>query len=126
MISLLTAINYKQVVRVSTPLVYFRVHGASFTVANSNNQVIKGYRSAISLYLIKTHGRDTWIDYVAHTWLQQIRLDGKWINPWLHLVEYEGDGSLQEVLTMLLHSIVYAGHKLFGKKHDFLTGSAKT
>ena len=105
MILLLTAQNYHFVANISSPLVYFRVHDGSFSIENSNNDIVKGYRSAIAFFLIKNHDRKTWINYLAYGWLQEIKFYRRWINPRLHLIEYEGDGSLVDVLTLILFSI---------------------
>lgn len=115
MILLLTAHNYLYIANISMPLVYFRAHAGSFTIENSNNNVIKGYQSAIALFLIRNHGRQSWIDYLAHSWLQQMRLDHRWRNPRSHLIEYEGSGSLAEVLIMLSCSIRNVRGKIFRK-----------
>jgi len=113
MILLLTAHNYLYVANIFMPLVYFRAHSGSFTIENSNNDVIKGYRSVIAFFLIRSHGRQPWIDYLAHSWLQQMRFDHRWRNPRSHLIEYEGSGSLAEVLTMLSCSFRHVRGKLF-------------
>lgn len=115
MILLLTSNNYPYVANISIPLVYFRTHAGSFSIENSNNDVTKGYRSAIAFFLIRNHGRPLWIDYLAHGWLQQTRLDHRWRNPKSHLIEYEGGGSLAEVLTMLSRSFRHVRGKLFRK-----------
>ena len=112
MILLLTAHSYPYAANISMPLVYFRVHAGSFTIENSNNDVIKGYRSAIAFFLIRNHGRQHWIDYLAHSWLQQMRFDQRWRNPRSHLIEYEGSGSLAEVLAMLSCSFKYVCGKI--------------
>lgn len=115
MILLLTSKNYPFVANISTPLVYFRAHAGSFSTENSNNDVTKGYRSAISFFLIGNHGRERWIDYLAHDWLQQMRLNRRWRNPRSHLIEYEGGGSLAELLKMLSCSFIHIRGKLFRK-----------
>lgn len=115
MILLLTAQNYPYVANISMPLVYFRAHAGSFTIENSNNDVIKGYRSAIAFFLIRNHGRQPWIDYLAHGWLQQMRFDHRWRNPISYLIEYEGSGSLAEVLSLLSCSFRHVRGKLFSK-----------
>ena len=115
MILLLTAHNYPYVANISMPLVYFRAHAGSFSIENSNNDVIKGYRSAIAFFLIRNHGHQPWIDYLAHSWLQQMRFDHRWRNPISHLIEYEGSGSLTEILTMLSCSFRHVRGKLFRK-----------
>ena len=120
MISLLTAENYSFVASISTPLVYFRAHAGSFSIGNSNNQVYKGYRSALSYYLIKNYGRQPWLDYVAHGWLQQMKLSHRWINPRAHLMEYEGSGSLGELIAMISSSLKLLINKASGKKLSFV------
>lgn len=119
MISLLTAENYPYVAAVSTPLVYFRAHAGSFSIQNSSNQIIKGYTSAIAYYLIKKHGRQPWLNYLAHAWLRQMRLDRKWINPRSHLLEYEGNGSFEELFGLFFRSIEHVRKKIFGNKFCF-------
>ena len=105
MILLLTAHNYPYVANICMPLVYFRAHSGSFTIENSNNDVIKGYRSAIAFFLIKNYGRRPWLNYLAHGWFQQMRFYRRWRNPRLHLIEYEGDGSLIDTLALIFFSI---------------------
>lgn len=119
MILLLTAHNYPYVANISMPLVYFRAHAGSFSIENSNNDVVKGYRSAIALFLIKNHGRQPWLNYLAHGWLQQMRLDRRWRNPRSHLIEYEGRSSLGDLLTMLSCAFNYIASKFFGKRFLF-------
>lgn len=116
MILLLTAHSYPYAANISIPLVYFRAHAGSFTIENSNNDVIKGYRSAIAFFLIRNHGRQPWIDYLAHSWLQQMRFDRRWRNPRSHLIEYEGVGSAAEVLKLFLFSFWHLLNKVLGKR----------
>lgn len=104
MISLLTVKNYSYVEYMAEPLVYFREHAGSFSIDNPNNQVVKGYTSAISYYLIRNRGRQAWLGFLAHAWLRQIRLGRKWINPKPFLIEYEGIGSKGELCGMLFYS----------------------
>lgn len=110
MIMLLTIKNYPNVVNISLPLVYFRAHAGSFSIENSNNDVVKGYRSAFAFFLAKNGCHKIWINYLAHCWLQQMRFDRRWRNPRSHLIEYEGDGSFFEIAAMLLNSVgcIYA------------------
>ena len=105
MILLLTAKNYLHVANISMPLVYFRAHSESFSVANKNNDVIKGYVSAISLFLIGNYGYQSWISYLAYSWLRQMMVGRYWVNPKAYLIEYEGDGSLIEVFQLILNSV---------------------
>ena len=100
MILLLTALDYRYVANISTPLVYFRAHAGSFSIENSKNDVVKGYQSAISLFLLRNYSRKIWLDYLAYAWLQQIRFTQSWCSPFAHLIEFEGGGTLYESITM--------------------------
>lgn len=120
MISLLTAENCPYVESVSAPLVYFRAHAGSFTVKNSNDQVIKGYRSAICYYLKRKCGQRSWLNYLALGWIQQMRLDGGWVNPRLFLIEYEGIGSSGELLGLFACLLRNAIYKIIDKKIIFV------
>lgn len=113
MILLLTAHEYIYVANISIPLVYFRAHAGSFTIENSNNNVIEGYRSAIAYFLSKNHGCQLWIDYLAHGWLQKMKFDHRWKNPRSHLNEYEGSGSFVEILMLLCFSFGNIFSKFF-------------
>ena len=120
MISLLTSRNYPYVANISAPLVYFRAHAGSFSIENSNNDVTKGYRSAIAFFLNRNFGCQPWIQYLAQGWLQQMRFDHRWRNPRLHLIEYEGGGSFSEVLKLMSYSFKHVANKICGQKNLFL------
>lgn len=118
MISLLTVESYPYVECISAPLVYFRAHAGSFSVENSSNQVIKGYRSAIGYYLKNKHERKSWMNYLAYGWLIQMRLDRGWVNPKSYVIEYEGTGSLGELLLILSCSFRHVISRLAGNELD--------
>ena len=107
MILLLTSYNYLYVANIGTPLVYFRAHAGSFSTENSNNDVINGYRSAISLLLAGKYNHKLWVEYLAHNWVRKMREDRRFISPLTHLLEYEGCGSLFEIYGILYYSIIY-------------------
>lgn len=123
MILLLTAHNYPYVSNISAPLVYFRAHAGSFSIDNSNNDVVKGYRSAIALFLIENYSRQTWLNYLAYGWLQQMKFDRKWRSPVAHLIEYEGSGTLGEVFTMLLCTLKHVVKKIIEKLNIYLSSA---
>lgn len=105
MILLLTSHNYPYVANIEMPLVYFREHVCSFSIENSNNDVVKGYRSAIAFFLISKHSRKIWIRYMAYSWLQKIRASRSWVSPRFHLIEFEGSGSTIEIIKIVFYSI---------------------
>lgn len=117
MISLLTAHEYSYVANISIPLVFFRSHAGSFSIENSNNDVMKGYQSVISQFLKINYGNSRWLDYLAYGWLQQIKFNRKWLNPREHLTEHGGGGSLKEIFDMLSHTFVHVANN-FLKKTD--------
>ena len=100
MILLLTAHNYVYVANSVAPLVFFRAHAGSFSIQNRNNDVMKGYQSVISLFLSKNCDRKVWLNYLASAWLQQIRFTRSWRSPFAHLVEFEGTGTMSEVIAL--------------------------
>lgn len=121
MISLLTSESYSFVANVAKPLVYFRAHAGSFTTGSSNNQVMNGYRSIFSYYLIKRFSRKSWMVYLGYSWLCKMKSEHKWVNPKLHLLEYEGVGSLSEILGLFIWSTWCVMNYVMGKKLRFLT-----
>ena len=117
---LLTAREYLHVAHIPKPLVFFRSHSGSFTVNNVQNDVTKGYRSAIAFYLIRNHSRELWVDYLSYGWWKEIKSEGAWICPSDYLSEYEGSGSLSEVLSMLTIIFRRLVDKVLGNKHIFI------
>ena len=97
MISLLTASSYPCVACVKDPLVFFRAHPGSFSISNTNNEVTNGYISAISYYLRHNEGWFSWINYLACTWISELRRQQCWINPRLFLRANEGTGAMVEI-----------------------------
>lgn len=121
MILLLTAKNYSFVANISTPLVYFRVHSDSFSIKNKNNEVTKGYQSAIALFLFENSNRSTWLYCLSNYWIQQMRFDKRWRSPFAHLKEFEGKGDLSEVIILCL----FALSKTIKFSFHFLTNKIK-
>lgn len=120
MISLLTAENYRYTAHLPAALVYFRAHAGSFTVNNSTNQVLEGYRSAFSYYLSIRHGRKPLLKYLAFSWVSQMRLTRSLINPKACLVRYEGSGSAVEIALMLAYSATHLAARLLGRKIHYI------
>lgn len=120
MISLLTAQDYPCVANISEPLVYFRAHAGSFTTTNSNNNIIKGYRSTISFFLTTRFNRQVLINYLAHGWIQEIKHTHSWINPKKYLIEYEGRGSFIEIFELFFYASIHLINKFFAKPYQFL------
>ncbi len=120
MILLLTAHNYPCVANISKPLVFFRAHAGSFSIDNPNNNVVKGYQSAIAFFLIRNFDDKPWIEYLARGWLHQMRINRRWKNPKLYLIEYEGRGSLGEILTMASCATKHLVNVFLSKAYSFL------
>lgn len=115
MISILTAHDYSYVANMAAPLVFFRIHQGSFSIENLNNDVLKGYQSAIALFLIDNYKRFFWLDYLALTWVQQIWHTRNWRNPFSHVVEFEGSGTFFEVITMHFFAVKHVISAMFRK-----------
>jgi glycosyltransferase involved in cell wall biosynthesis len=113
MILLLTSRNYPNVAHVEAPLVFFRIHSGSFTILNINNEIIKGYHSAISFFLFKYRDRTDWLKYSAKSWLQVMRYSKRWRNPSAHLIEFEGSGKLNEILFLKLFASMQIANYIF-------------
>jgi len=107
---LLTSRDYKYVEYIKKPLVFFRDHSASFSAENKNNEVVKGYQSAIALFLKNNYGDHRWLSYLSAEWILQIRLSRNWCNPVDYMMEFEGVGKLSEVLKLILLAV---GHFAF-------------
>lgn len=120
MISLLTAESYPCVVHLPAPLVYFRAHGGSFSIANASNQVSQGYRSSLSHYLIRKKGRAPWMRYLADGWFRQLRADRKWVHPKRYLIEFEGKGSLSEQFALMFCFLPRLLTRLLGRKSKYI------
>lgn len=108
MISLLTSDNYSFIAHSSNPLVYFRAHADSFTIANSSMQVFDGYASAISYYLSLRCERSYLINYLAKKWLQRMRATRSLINPRGFLMQHIGVVKLKDMTLMFMFSTAHA------------------
>jgi len=120
MILLLTAERYPFVVHLSVPLVYFRAHEGSFTIANTNKEIPQGYKAAFSYYLIKNKGRVPWMRYLADNWLRQLRADRKWVSPKRYLIEFEGNGSIPDQFSLLFCSFWRLLARLLSRKAKYI------
>ena len=101
MIMLLTLLSYSFVEYVPKPLVFFRAHKDSFSIKNLNQEITDSYRSIFSLFLMKYVGYDAWISFLSKSWANKTRNERDIINPIKFLKDYEGGGSLKEVLIFL-------------------------
>lgn len=120
MIMLLTSNDYSFVANVNKSLVYFRAHPGSFTVQNTNNEVMKGYHSAISLFLIHHCSYKEWLKYSAKSWLQVMRSSRSWRRPTDHLIEFEGRGDIKEVMLLIYLSILHGFGYLIRRTFAFV------
>lgn len=101
---ILTAENYSSVYHLPFPLVFFRAHSGSFTSGNTNKQVSKGYISVFSYYLRQRFGLKPLAKYLAACWLKEMKIHRRWVNPKKLLIEYEGKGSIGEILSIIFYS----------------------
>jgi len=115
MLYALTALEYPLVAFVNEPLVFFRDHAQSITIINANNEIIDGYRSALSWFFARYLSRSDWIDYVAWQWLSEVRRRGSWVNPVDFTKDYEGTGSLKEEIQLGRRAIILMFSRLWKK-----------
>lgn len=101
MLYALTALNYKKVVLLPMAEVFFRVHNESITIANSDNDVVKGYRAAIAWFCKKNLNISFWAKYIAITWWAECRINHRFTSLYRHSLVYEGDGKIIEFLLVL-------------------------
>jgi len=120
MISLLTACDYSYIANVAKPLVFFRAHAGSFTVENADDNISKGYLSAISYFLINHYTRGVLINYLSHGWMQKMLRKRSWIDPVCYLIEYEGRGTWRELVTLCYFASVNMLNKLLSRPYRFL------
>jgi len=96
---------------------FFRAHEGSFTTGISNIAVNNGYRSALAFFLIKNLGRKAWIDYLARGWFKQRKhATDSWRGPAAYLIEYEGRGSVIEIVTLFFYALKNEMLKIFRNK----------
>jgi glycosyltransferase involved in cell wall biosynthesis len=110
---LLTSLDYEYVEYIKKPLVFFRDHASSFSTENKNNEIVKGYQSAISLFLKRNYGDYRWLSYLSAEWIQQIRFNRRWYSPVSFLVEFEGNGQVTEVLSLMGLAIGHLASKMY-------------
>jgi glycosyltransferase involved in cell wall biosynthesis len=110
---LLTSRNYEYVEYIKKPLVFFRDHASSFSAENKNNEIVKGYQSAISFFLKKNYGYYYWLSYLSVEWMQQIRFNRRWYSPVNFLVEFEGIGKITEVLALMGLAMAHLASKMY-------------
>lgn len=113
MISLLTSASYPFVASVCEPLVFFRKHADSFTIANANNQVPEGYVSAIAYFLKTQSTWSRWAAYVARKWGSLVLRNRSWMNPISYFKAHEGQGVLWELIAGCFCVVRQSMRKLF-------------
>lgn len=107
MIMLLTCEKYQFVWHIASPLVYFRAHSDSLSVANIDNGIANAYESVISLYLKSNSNLYYWVRYVAACWTKQTMMKKKWIDPKTFLVTHEGGGRIAELIVFLVFAFYF-------------------
>ena len=102
MIMLLTATEYKYVKYFDEPLVFFRRHSDSFTFSDPTGAVRDNYEYMICYYLHRYESWMNWIAYVSSRFVRVIFLERKLHSPQLFIKDREGEGSLYEVVILIL------------------------
>lgn len=105
MIALLTSTHYPFVATIREPLVFFRAHAESFTIANTNNQIPEGYKSAVAYFLKTQSTWLRWTAYVARNWHFLVMQKRKWVSPLIYFRAHEGQGVLLEIVAGCSYNI---------------------
>ncbi|MBI5006901.1 MAG: glycosyltransferase family 2 protein [Nitrosomonadales bacterium] len=105
MLFALTALNYRQVVILPGAEVFFRIHKNSFTIANSDNEVTKGYHAALAWFYRVKLGKAYWARYVARIWLLKAKSTRRPSSLRKHCLDHEGTGSAIEISFVILAAI---------------------
>lgn len=108
----LTALSYKYVVMLPTAEVFFRMHPDSFTIANSDNEVTKGYLAALAWFVNAKLTKGHWTKYVARSWLSKVKSTRRLTSLTKHCLEYEGRGGIIETSVILMAVVRIAIYKL--------------
>lgn len=108
MLYALTARNYPSVACINEPLVLFRSHPGSLTITNENNQVVDGYRAALSWFYLNTDGLDALLSFVSREWIIDIYRSRKYTDIGSFLRQYHGSGSFIEQFRVLTLAIRHA------------------
>lgn len=101
----LTALCYRDVIILPRAEVFFRVHPESFTIADRDNEISKGYWAALSWFFMTNLDRAYWVTYVAHIWLSRLKYTRQWCSLRQHCISYEGRGTFPEMLSVLRKAI---------------------
>lgn len=108
----LTALSYKTVVMLPMAEVFFRVHDDSFTIANIDNEVTKGYRTALAWFCKAKLTPSHWVGYVARTWLSKVKSSRKLLSLTTYCLACEGQGRVIEVSSVLIAAVHIAMSEL--------------
>lgn len=121
MLFALTAMDYPKVAYVNTPLVSFRAHGASITIANQGNEVLDGYCGALGWFYLSRIGRKAWLGCLARLWVAQMVAVRKWISPGGFTGRYEGRGDYRDALQLAVIGVGVIIEKIFARASFYIS-----
>ena len=101
MLSILTSDNYKYIHYISRPLVFFRAHGDSFTIANSDNAINNGYSSSICWYLYPKQ-KIMWGSVICKYWIKNNVFNKRITNLSAFIKSHEGVANILDYLFVLI------------------------
>ena len=96
----LTSLKYKYVVMLSSHDAFFREHADSFSMLNSENEVVKGYRAAMAWFCRKKLTTRHWATYIARAWLLDMQMAHKLLSMRKYCIAYEGNGHFLEIMEV--------------------------
>jgi glycosyltransferase involved in cell wall biosynthesis len=107
LISLLTSDCYPLVAHCARPLVFFRAHGGSFTMNDSDMHIFDGYTSAIGYYLSAGKWKGEHTGYIAKRWLHKMKGTRSLVNPATYALNHNGSGQFHEAILMVIYAITH-------------------
>jgi glycosyltransferase involved in cell wall biosynthesis len=121
MLFALTAKEYPKVAYIKDPLVTFRAHGASITIADKKNEVLDGYCGALGWFYLLHVGRNAWLDCLARLWVAQMLAVRKWINPGEFTERYEGAGGYRDAFELAVKGGGVIARKIFARASSLIS-----
>jgi glycosyltransferase involved in cell wall biosynthesis len=119
MLSILTSENYRYIQYISSPLIFFRAHGDSFTIANSDNAVNNGYSSSICWHLYSKQ-KIMWGSVICKYWIKNNIFNKRITSLSTFIKEHEGVANILDYLfvftgmtLLILEFPIYLGKYIY-------------
>lgn len=101
----LTAKDYPSVAMLDKPLVFFRKHPGSFTIANERNAVKVGYELALGWFFRMHSSLSNWASWTARIWLRGMLNARRFSSPISTIKRCSGKGNVVEVGSLVIAAL---------------------